>query len=132
MIETRWNANYIVAVLGWIFILVGLLGFIPNPLVYEDGLFRVNTAHNLVHLITGAVLVASPYFNAPVTTLRVVAVVYAVIAILGFIAPGIVTLNGAIAMNHWDHWLHLGLAALLLFIGFTRPLIEERITTAHM
>lgn len=131
MIETRWNANYIAAVLGWISIVVGLLGFIPNPLLYRDGLFEVNTGHNLVHLITGAILVASPYFNAPVTTIRVIGVVYAVVAIVGFIAPSIVTLNGAIAMNHWDHWAHLLLAAVLLFIGFAKPM-EERVTTAHM
>lgn len=131
MIETRWNASYLAAVFGWAFIAVGLLGFVPNPLVYRDGLFEVNTLHNFVHLITGAVLVASPYFNAPVTAIRVVAVVYAIIAIFGFVAPGVATLNGAIAMNHWDHWLHLLLAAALLFVGFTKPL-EERATTAHM
>ena len=131
MIETRWNASYIATVFGWIFIIVGVLGFIPNPLVYSDGFFHVNAAHNVVHLVAGALLVASPYFGAPVTTIRVVAVVYALVAIIGFIAPNIATLDGAIAMNHADHWLHALLAAILLLIGFTKPM-EERVTPANM
>ena len=29
------------------------IGFIPNPLLGPHGLFMTNTAHNLVHLLTG-------------------------------------------------------------------------------
>lgn len=131
MIERYWNAGMIAQVVGAIFIIVGLLGFIPNPLISETGYFHVNAGHNLVHLITGAVLVASSYYGVAVTTIRVIAVIYALVAIIGFIAPGAIQLDGMIAMNMADHWLHAVAAVVLLIIAFTRP-IEEGVTTAHM
>ena len=45
---------------GVTFVLAGLLGFIPNPLVAPDGIFAVNTMHNLVHLLTGAAFLTTP------------------------------------------------------------------------
>jgi len=131
MIETRWNADFIATILGVVFVAVGLLGFIPNPLVYEDGLFHVNAAHNFVHLISGALLLLSPYFGVPVLMIRALAIVYTAIAILGFIAPNIAELGGLIAMNMADHWLHAAIAVVLLAIGFTKP-VERSVTTAHM
>ena len=44
-------------IFGAIFILVGLLGFVSNPLVGPDGFFMTNGAHNIAHLLIGAVLV---------------------------------------------------------------------------
>ncbi|MFO1126418.1 MAG: DUF4383 domain-containing protein [Methylocystis sp.] len=131
MIETQWNANFVATILGVVFVAVGLLGFIPNPLVSDVGYFHVNAAHNFVHLITGALLLLSPFVGLPVLAIRVLAIVYTVIAVLGFIAPEAASLNGAIAMNHADHWLHAALAVVLLFIGFTKPM-ERSVTTAHM
>lgn len=131
MIETRWNADFIATILGVVFVAVGLLGFIPNPLVYEDGFFHVNAAHNFVHLISGALLLVSPYFGVPVLMIRALAIVYTAIAIFGFIAPNVAELGGLIAMNMVDHWLHAAIAVLLLAIGFTKP-VERSVTTAHM
>jgi hypothetical protein len=131
MIETRWNADFISTILGVVFVAVGLLGFIPNPLVYEDGFFHVNAAHNFVHLISGALLLVSPYFGVPVLMIRALAIVYTAIAIFGFIAPNVAELGGLIAMNMADHWLHAAIAVLLLAIGFTKP-VERSVTTAHM
>lgn len=51
------NARLVSLILGSVFILVGLVGFTPNPLVSETGLFAVNSAHNLVHIITGGAFV---------------------------------------------------------------------------
>ena len=48
------SSKNITIVFGSTFILVGLLGFIPNPLVSANGIFEVNAMHNLVHLLTGA------------------------------------------------------------------------------
>ncbi|TLG74077.1 DUF4383 domain-containing protein [Methylocystis sp. B8] len=131
MIETHWNANFIATILGVIFVAVGLLGFIPNPLVYDGGFFHVNAAHNFVRLITGALLLLSPYFGVPVVMIRVLAIVYAAVAILGFIAPNVVELGGLIAMNVADQWLHAAVAVVLLAIGFAQPM-EHSVTTAHM
>jgi len=131
MIESQWNASFLATVLGVAFMAAGLLGFIPNPLVYEGGYFEVNAAHNFVHLITGALLLLSPYFGVPVIMIRTLAILYTAIAILGFVAPDFAQLGGAIAMNAADNWLHAVIALVLLIIGFTKPM-ERSVTTAHM
>jgi len=84
-----------------------------------------------VHLIAGALLLLSPYFGVPVVMIRALAIVYAAVAILGFVAPKIVELGGLIAMNMADNWLHAAIAVVLLAIGFTKPM-ERSVTTAHM
>ena len=48
------NSKNITIVFGSAFILVGLLGFTPNPLVSANGIFEVNAMHNLVHLLSSA------------------------------------------------------------------------------
>ncbi len=67
-------------ILGVIFVAVGLLGFVPNPIVSDVGYFQVNAAHNFVHLITGALLLLSPYFGVPVLMIRTLAIAYTAIA----------------------------------------------------
>jgi hypothetical protein len=130
--DRRWNADNLAKIFGGIFIFVGILGFIPNPLVSDRGLFEVNTFHNIIHIVSGGVLLASPYYNAPVTTLRAVGVVYALITVLGFISLDLLHAVG-VAANHPDNWLHLLLSAALLWAGFGLPAEDrDRVTTAHM
>ncbi len=125
-----WNADMIAKILGVIFIVIGILGFIPNPLVSYRGLFEVNTFHNIVHIVTGGILLASPYYNAPVITLRVFGVIYAIVTILGFISLNSLS---ALAENAPDNWLHLVVAIVLLWAGFALPAEDtNRVTTAHM
>jgi hypothetical protein len=125
-----WNADMIAKILGVIFIVIGILGFIPNPLVSYRGLFEVNTFHNIVHIVTGGILLASPYYNAPVITLRVFGVIYAIVTILGFISPNSLA---ALAENAPDNWLHLVVAIVLLWAGYGLPAEDRnRVTTAHM
>ena len=57
-----WNADSLAKILGAIFIIVGILGFIPNPLVSYRGLFEVNTFHNIVHIVTGGILLSFPLY----------------------------------------------------------------------
>jgi hypothetical protein len=115
-------------IIGIVFILVGILGFIPNPLVSAEGLFMVNTAHNLVHLISGAFILAGVYSFGSGTALKIVGVVYAIVAILSFIMPGEGGMMlGFIMMNAADHWLHVALAIVILLAGFALP-DENRIT----
>jgi len=130
MIERHWNAELIATVIGLIFLAVGLLGFVPNPVVSDTGFFRVNAAHNYVHLVTGLILLAAAYMGAAVMTIRAIAIIYALVAILGFVAPQMIMSSGFM-MNMADQWLHVVGAAILLFIGFAAPM-EEHITTAHM
>jgi hypothetical protein len=49
--------------IGIIFIVVGLLGFIDNPIIgsSDNAMFHADTVHNLVHIVSGLlfVLIAS-------------------------------------------------------------------------
>jgi hypothetical protein len=107
-------------VLGIVFVVVGLLGFVNNPVL---GLFLVNPAHNLVHLVSGAVLLAGAYSSLGSSlALKIIGVVYALVAVLGFFmvsADGM--LLGMIAMNEADKWLHVLLAVVILAAGFGLP-----------
>jgi len=105
-------------VFGVVFILVGVLGFIPNPIVGPGGIFVTNMTHDLVHLISGALLLAGVYTSLGSSmALKIAGVIYALVAVLGFVMPGDMML-GMIAMNQADQWLHVVLAVVLLGAGF--------------
>jgi hypothetical protein len=119
---------------GVVFTLVGLLGFVAPPpppdalpLTMDHGhgfalgLFPVNTLHNIVHLLFGALgfmaaagigLSARGYF-------QFLAVSYLLLALMGTI-PATQTTFGFIPIYGNDVWLHalVGLASAV--IGFTR------------
>lgn len=49
-------------ILGTIFVLLGLLGFISNPFIGENALFATNGASNWLHLAAGvAIVIAGIY-----------------------------------------------------------------------
>lgn len=109
-------------VIGIVFIAVGILGFIPNPLASPTGLFAVNTMHNLVHLISGIVLLAGLYSFGASLALKIVGIVYALVAILGFFIVGDDGMMlGMIHVNEADKWLHVVLAVVILLAGFALP-----------
>lgn len=105
---------------GVVFVVVGILGFIPavTPEGRLIGLFEVNTLHNLVHLATGvvALIVAWSGLGAIQMFFRVFGVIYALVALLGFVSGG--ALLGLVANNQADTWLHVVIAAVTLYIGF--------------
>jgi hypothetical protein len=129
MIERHWNADLLAKFFAFVFIVVGIVGFIPNPLVSETGVFQVNEAHNLIHIVTGLLFLAGAYFGQSAWTIRGIAVLYAIVAIIGFAMPENM-LFGAIAMNMADRWLHAALAAVLLLVGFATP-AHEPMRQAH-
>jgi hypothetical protein len=113
------NAKTAAIIIGVVFLAVGILGFFPNPLVSPTGLFAVNTAHNLVHIVSGLVLLAGAYTGlGAALALKVVGIVYAIVAVLGLVSGGANMLLGMILVNHADHWLHVGLSAVILAAGF--------------
>ena len=104
--------------LGSVLVLIGVLGFImPSPLL---GLFEVTTLHNLVHLASGALtlLAASRGIGAMRSWGRIFGFVYLAVAIAGFVEP---SLYGLMPVNLPDNLLHVGLAAIFLYIGFLAP-----------
>ena len=112
------SAKLAAAILGLIFIAVGVLGFLPNPVVAPTGIFVVNEGHNAVHIVTGLALLAGAYLWGNATlTLLIIGGLYAAVAILGFVMPGNMLL-GFVAMNDADRWLHVALAIVVLAAGW--------------
>jgi len=107
--------------LGLFFLVLGGLGLVPDlaPNGNLFGLFKVNLAHNLLHLISGlfGVIVAGTSFHASMVYLRIVGIVYAILAFIGFFI-GNAPLLGMFAHNLADAWLHLGIALVGLSFGY--------------
>lgn len=115
----------IALVFGIVFLLVGIAGYLTSGGMSMDaenaglllGLFPVNLLHNAVHVAFGLWgLVASRSFAGARNYARIGGVLYAILAVLGFVVPngfGLVPLGGH------DIWLHAVLAVALLAAGFT-------------
>jgi hypothetical protein len=105
-------------VLGAILILLGVAGFIDNPVVYgPQSWFVTNLALNVVHIVSGALLVGgalSPLGGG--IPLKVLGLLYVVLSIFGFFAVDLIF--GFIANSAEDTWLHVAFAIVLLTAGF--------------
>lgn len=119
------NYNKLVAwILGVVLVLVGVLGFVmTSPLL---GVFDVSLVHNIVHLLTGAILIAGAAIdggrNARLVNM-VLGAVYLLVAVVGFAAPDLTnTLLGGTtttpAIGVEDHVLHVFLGVVLLGVAF--------------
>ena len=108
-------------IFGAAFLLAGILGFVPAaaPNGMLLGLLHVNPAHNVVHLLTGAIALCVGLASSSASRLffRIFGVVYAIVAVLGFVY-GNEPILGLIANNIPDAWFHLIVAATSLFLGF--------------
>lgn len=102
--------------LGVVYIAIGVLGFVPgitsNGLLL--GIFQVNALHNVAHLALGAALVWGGMSPNYVMVNKVLAVVFAVLVVVSFVAPIVEQLP----LNPPDTILHLASAALTGYIGF--------------
>ena len=144
------DARRFAMILGIVFVLIGVLAFIPgiNQMDHTDetslvvggpghgyllGLFHVNLLHNLVHLAFGAmgIMMARTAAGA-VLYARIVAVSYGVLAVMGLI-PGLNTLFGLVPIHGADVVLHLVIAAAAAYFGFVHrtDLTGTHATTAH-
>lgn len=110
----------IAKVWGWIFLIVGILGFVPaaTPNAHLLGIFHVNGAHNFVHLLTGIAALICGYQSAHASKLYflIFGIVYGLVALMGFVA-GNNPLLGIIANNMADVWLHVGIAVVSIGLG---------------
>lgn len=114
-------AKTLALIFGVIFVLVGIAGFLPNPLVGQGAIFHTDTAHNLVHLLFGIILVGCA-LRMPAQSslwLKIIGGLYLVIAVLGFLmVPNGGSLLGLVATNMADHLLHVVLGIVLVVAGF--------------
>jgi hypothetical protein len=128
----RTAVQSIASVVGAVFLLVGILGFIPGITThYGDlsfaghgsgakllGLFQVSILHNIVHLLFGVVGIAlAKTADGARSFLVGGGVVYLALWLLGIIGAG-----DWIPVNTADNWLHfvLGLGMIALGVATMR------------
>lgn len=135
-------------VAGAVYILVGLLGFIPGVnqtppadhghtlavdvgYGYLLGIFPINILHNVVHLAVGALGVASyGSWSTARGFARGLAVFYAVLAVMGLI-PALDTTFGLIPIFGSDVWLHALTSLVAAYFGFVHQDETDRVSTSR-
>lgn len=133
----RTSPNRLVAIIfGAVYIVVGILGFVVTGgvsfLATQGGLllglFMVNPLHNVAHLLIGAALLIFGLVSvkAAKITNTVIGGAYLLLGIVGFFLVG--TVANILALNTFDHFLHLASAILLLALG----LGAERTTSTRI
>lgn len=117
-------------VFGAIYVLVGLLGFVMDPIL---GIFNVNALHNVVHLAIGAALLFASKDHATAKTVSlIVGVAYLLVAVLGFVAQDFmedlldITDNGE---GMADNILHLVSGAAGVYFGTRDDAVRSRTST---
>ena len=110
--------------IGIIFIVVGLLGFIDNPIVgsSEKAMFHADTVHNMVHIISGLlfVLVAMAAPASASTVMVIFGIVYLLIGIVGITSVGengMAKILGFLHVNAADNYLHIALGIVIALAG---------------
>lgn len=83
------------------------------------GIFHVNAAHSVVHIVSGAIFLFASMSGASAARLwfQIFGVIYAIVAVLGFMTPNGMLL-GFMSNNPAVTWLHVVLAVVMLAIGF--------------
>jgi hypothetical protein len=111
--------------LGVVFIIVGILGFIDNPIVgtSPDAIFHADSIHNWVHIVSGVlfVLFASSMPASVSGFMILFGIVYLGLGIYGMMtigSEGTTKLLGFLTVNGADNYLHIALGAVILLMGF--------------
>jgi hypothetical protein len=116
---------------GAVFLLVGILGFIPGITTDYDtmtfaghetgahllGIFEVSILHNIVHLAFGvAGLLLARTFNGARGFLIGGGIIYLVLWLYGLLI-GQETAANFVPVNNADNWLHFALGAGMVLLG---------------
>lgn len=106
---------------GVILIVIGILGFVPQVMENGNlfGLFHVNTAHNIVHLLSGLVALWCGLNSEHASRIyfQVFGIIYGIVALLGLYYQDR-NILGVIANNVHDIWLHALISLVALYLGF--------------
>jgi len=128
----RTQGQQLAWLLGIVFILVGVLGFIPGITThYGDlsfaghdsgakllGIFQVSILHNIVHILFGALgLVLAKTAEGARTYLIGGGIVYLALWIYGLVIDKDGSAN-FVPLNTADDWLHLVLGVTMVGLGF--------------
>ncbi len=119
------------AVFGVVFLLVGILGFIPGVTTNYDqlaaaghgsgalllGVFAVSVLHNIVHLLFGVAGLAMARTPTGARNFLIWGgVIYLVLWLYGLLIDHGSQAN-FVPVNTADNWLHLGLAVAMIGLG---------------
>jgi hypothetical protein len=124
------------AIIGVVLVLVGILGFVGNPIVGEaarNPIFVTGTVHNLVHLITGALALYVAFgLRGDQQVMGVIGIgaLYVAVFVLTLVSPNLFGLLGY-PVNIADHILHLGLAVASIGVGWYERSSTGRMATAR-
>ncbi|HEX6334328.1 MAG TPA: DUF4383 domain-containing protein [Flavisolibacter sp.] len=119
--------------IGIIFLLVGILGFVENPIIGEspDAMFHADTVHNMVHIISGVLFLlfalAAP--SRAGAFLKIFGLVYLALGVWGAAtvgADGMTTLAGFLHVNEADNYLHIGLGVVIFLAGLLPDAVVPR------
>jgi arginine exporter protein ArgO len=117
--------------MGVVFLLVGVMGFIPGLTTNYDqlqfaghhsgaallGLFQVSVLHNVVHLLFGIVgLAAARTARASRAYLIIGGIAYFVLFVYGLVVPHESAAN-FVPLNAADNVLHIALAVVMIVAG---------------
>ena len=105
-------------VIGAVLVLVGILGFAPNPLVGDDTLFGSNTTQDILHLVGGAVILWFGYKGSGKTTNMWLGYVSGVVGILGFVPGANSLLASWFTINAAISWLHIAIGVVSLGVHY--------------
>lgn len=102
-------------ILGIVFLLVGVAGFFTGDMLL---VFKVDTVHNIVHILSGVVALFAVSSGESYARMYLIlfGIVYALVTVLGFMSDG--TVLGLITVNEADNYLHAAIALLSLIVGF--------------
>ena len=134
------RARTFAATVGAVFLLVGILGFVPGITSnYDDlgfaghesrsellGIFQVSILHNIVHLLFGvAGLAMARTYRGAVSYLIGGGVVYLVLWLYGLLIDHHSSAN-FVPVNDADNWLHLALGLLMVALGYAARAADTR------
>jgi hypothetical protein len=123
--------------IGWVFLAVGIVGFVPalrtappgldapnlevdGGFGYLLGLFAINWLHNVVHIGVGIAGIASARNALQAQSFaRALTWLYGTLAIMGLF-PMLNVTFGLVPLFGHNIWLHAGTAALAAYFGYGR------------
>ena len=122
------NAQMVAKVFGWVFVVVGVLGFFTFAGLGGSmgmstgmllGLFPVNAVHNVVHLAFGIWgIMAAKTAEGSVNYCKIGGIVYLFLGALGLVNSIAAMLANIVPIAGNDAFLHLLLGAILAYFGF--------------
>jgi hypothetical protein len=123
MFGTMGLARGYATTIGVVLVLIGLLGFIPNPVVgdlSQHPIFVTGTIHNLLHLITGSLALYVAFGlrgDQQAIGVAGLGLVYVALFVLTLINPTLFDMLDH-PINLADHVLHLAIAVSALGVAW--------------